>query len=246
MTDRELSSDFERDITVLQSLGIHSIVVHGGGPMITGKLAQSGIKSEFVGGVRVTDDKTMAVVHDVLREVNTGICEGIRRHGGEPVSLTEGEYVQAVRMQGDGGRSPGRVGLVSAVSPELAQLATDKGKIPVLAPLAPDGDGNICNINADYAAEGIATKLRATKLILMTNTPGVLDKDGELISTLDSARSKQLIADGTINEGMLPKVQCALKAVEAGVSSAHIIDGRIDHAVLLELLTNEGVGTLVS
>lgn len=247
MTDLALSSDFERDITVLQSLGIHPIVVHGGGPMITAGLKRSGIESRFVDGVRVTDDATMDVVQAVLREVNAEICAGIERHKGHPISLTEGKYLRAERMAaGTSGEAPGRVGLVREADAELGRLATETEAIPVLAPLAPDETGCICNINADYAAEGIASRLGAEKLILMTNTAGVLDENGALIPEIDEARAEKLIERGVISAGMLPKVRCALSAVRGGVPAAHIIDGRVDHAVLLELLTDEGIGTLVT
>lgn len=247
MTAADLIADFERDVAALESAGIHPIVVHGGGPMINARLAEADVKSEFVDGVRVTDDATMAVAQEVLSEVNQTICKGIEAHGGRAVGLVDGECLKVERMpSGAPGVSLGRVGLVREVSPELRNLATQADAIPVVAPLGVDKDGVICNVNADYAAQGVAAILGADKLVLMTNTEGVLDADERLISRIDGAHTEELIESGVIGGGMLPKVRCALDAVKGGVKNAHIIDGRVEHALLLELLTDEGVGTLVT
>lgn len=248
MNDATLTGDFERDVVLLENVGIHPVVVHGGGPMITHRLKESGLDSHFVEGIRITTDEAMEQVGKALREVNVGICEGIRRHGGRAAGMTDGNSLRVERMPplGPDRISPQRVGVIKEVSHEMAELSVRQGVIPVVAPIGCDDNGLIYNINADRVAEAVAVSLKAEKLILMTNTSGVLDAEERLIVRMTRVEMTALIEQGIIRGGMLPKVQCAVDAVRDGVKAAHIIDGRVDHAVLLELLTDEGVGTLVT
>lgn len=256
MTAEHLKHSFARDIVMMKLVGINPVVVHGGGPQIGKLLERMGRESRFVGGMRVTDAETMDVVEMVLGGmVNKEIVNLINSKGGRAIGLTgkDGSLIQArkltLRQIGSGAEAElvdlGYVGEVANIDAAVVQMLERSDFIPVIAPIGVGEDGRSYNINADLVAGKLAEVLRAEKLILLTDTAGVLDKSGVLLTGLDSERVEGLIADGTIHGGMLPKVGCALDAVQAGVRSAHIIDGRVEHAVLLELLTDEGVGTLI-
>jgi acetylglutamate kinase len=257
MVDEQLKSSFARDMVLLKQVGIHPVVVHGGGPQIGSLLRQLGKESRFVAGMRVTDAETMDVVEMVLGGlVNKEIVQLINRHGGQAVGLTgkDGGLIRARRLTIEQ-PSPeleapeiidlGHVGEVQSIDPRVVRMLERDGFIPVIAPIGVGEDGFSYNINADLVAGKMAVVLEAEKLILLTNTPGLLDKSGALLTGLKPARVMELIEDGTISGGMLPKVDCALDAVRSGVRGAHIIDGRVEHAVLLELFSDEGVGTLI-
>lgn len=256
MTAEHLKHSFARDVVMMKLVGINPVVVHGGGPQIGRLLERMGRESHFVGGMRVTDAETMDVVEMVLGgAVNKEIVNLINSKGGRAVGLTgkDGNLIQARKLNlhpsGAGEEAElvdlGYVGEVASIDASVVQMLDRSDFIPVIAPIGVGEDGRSYNINADLVAGKLAEVLQAEKLILLTDTAGVLDKAGELLTGLDSERVQALIADGTIHGGMLPKVGCALDAVQAGVGSAHIIDGRVEHAVLLELLTDEGVGTLI-
>ena len=263
MTAEHLKHSFARDIVMMKLVGINPVVVHGGGPQIGRLLERLGRESRFVGGMRVTDAETMDVVEMVLGgAVNKEIVNLINGKGGRAVGLTgkDGNLIRArkltLRQPGAGDDAElidlGYVGEVASIDPSVVEMLDRSDFIPVIAPIGVGEDGRSYNINADLVAGKLAEVLKAEKLILLTDTAGVLDKNGQLLTGLDSKRVQdrlerlqELIADGTIHGGMLPKVNCALDAVRAGVGSAHIIDGRVEHAVLLELLTDEGVGTLI-
>ena len=256
MTAEHLKHSFARDIVMMKLVGINPVVVHGGGPQIGRLLERLGRESRFVGGMRVTDAETMDVVEMVLGgAVNKEIVTLINGKGGRAVGLTgkDGNLIRArkltLRQPGAGDDAElidlGYVGEVASIDPSVVEMLDRSDFIPVIAPIGVGEDGRSYNINADLVAGKLAEVLKAEKLILLTDTAGVLDKNGQLLTGLDSKRVQELIADGTIHGGMLPKVNCALDAVRAGVGSAHIIDGRVEHAVLLELLTDEGVGTLI-
>ena len=257
MTDEKLKMGFARDIVLLKQVGVNPVVVHGGGPQIGKLLEQIGKKSEFIEGMRVTDQETMDVVEMVLGGlVNKNIVTMINQQGGRAVGLTgkDGGLIRARKMeitrQTEGLDAPeiidlGHVGEVSTIDPSVVAMLDNDDFIPVIAPIGVGEDGTSYNINADLVAGKLATVLGAEKLILLTNTSGILDKNDKLLTGLDAKQVDTYIADGTIHGGMLPKVNCALDAVKSGVKTAHIIDGRVEHAVLLELLTNEGVGTLI-
>ncbi len=262
MVDDALKNSFARDIVLLKQVGVNPVVVHGGGPQIGKLLEKIGKESTFIDGMRVTDSETMDVVEMVLGGlVNKSIVNLINHNGGQAVGLTgkDGSMIRAKKMSLSRGTlsadSPelqtteiidlGHVGEVTAIDPSLVN-ALDMGNfIPVIAPIGVGDDAASYNINADLVAGKMASVLGAEKLLLLTNTPGILDKQGQILTGLNGKSVKELIADGTIAGGMLPKVTCALDAVNSGVKTAHIIDGRVDHAVLLELLTDEGVGTLI-
>ena len=262
MVDDALKNSFARDIVLLKQVGVNPVVVHGGGPQIGKLLEKIGKESTFIDGMRVTDSETMDVVEMVLGGlVNKSIVNLINHNGGQAVGLTgkDGSMIRAKKMELTRGTlsadSPelqtteiidlGHVGEVTAIDPSLVN-ALDMGNfIPVIAPIGVGDDAASYNINADLVAGKMAAVLGAEKLLLLTNTPGILDKQGHILTGLNGKSIKKLIADGTIAGGMLPKVTCALDAVNSGVKTAHIIDGRVDHAVLLELLTDEGVGTLI-
>lgn len=258
MVDEGLKSGFGRDIVLLKHVGINPVVVHGGGPQIGRLLEQLGKESRFIEGMRVTDSETMDVVEMVLGGlVNKEIVNLINRHGGRAVGLTgkDGGLIRARRLtisrQSPELQAPeiidlGHVGEVSAIDPSVVEMLEGGDFVPVIAPIGVGEDGHSYNINADLVAGKIASVLSAEKLILLTNTPGVLDKHNTLLTGLTPAQVDELIADGTVGGGMLPKVTCALDVVRSGVKSAHIIDGRVEHAVLLELLTDQGVGTLIT
>jgi len=254
MIEAKLRHSFASDIVLLKLVGINPVIVHGGGPQIDDQLKKVGKKGEFVQGMRVTDAETMDVVEMVLGgQVNTDIVNLINQHGGRAVGLsgTDGPLIRARKMLMRGRDNPkelidiGQVGEVEAIDPEIIQLLTSQNFVPVIAPVGVGKDGESYNINADLVAGKLAEILKAEKLLVLTNTPGVLDKNGVLLTGLTARKIDELFADGTISGGMLPKIGSALEAVKNGVNSCHIIDGRVEHAVLLEILTNEGVGTLI-
>jgi acetylglutamate kinase len=257
MVDEELKSGFARDVVLMKLVGINPVVVHGGGPQIGSLLERIGKESRFVDGMRVTDSETMDVVEMVLGGlVNKEIVNLINRHGGRAVGLTgkDGGMIRARKMtmtrENPEQQAPeiidiGHVGEVAKIDPALVHMLDGGDFIPVVAPIGVGEDGASYNINADLVAGKLAQVLQAEKLILLTNTAGLLDKQEKLLTGLSAAEVDDLIADGTIHGGMLPKIRCALDAVNGGVRSAHIIDGRVTHAVMLELFTDEGVGTLI-
>ena len=254
MVDDELKNGFARDVVLMKLVGMNPVVVHGGGPQIGQLLERMGKESKFVDGMRVTDAETMDVVEMVLGGlVNKEIVSMINHHGGKAVGLTgkDGGLIRAKKMllkkaSGDDSVDIGHVGEVESIDPEVVAVLDTKNFIPVVAPIGVGKEGEAYNINADIVAGKLAVTLAAEKLILMTNTPGVLDKQENLLTGLSANAVDGLIADGTISGGMLPKVNCALDAVKSGVHSAHIIDGRVPHALILEILTDEGVGTLIT
>ena len=257
MVDEQLKSSFAKDIVLLKQVGVNPIVVHGGGPQIGKMLESLGKESKFIDGMRVTDRETMDVVEMVLGGlVNKDIVNLINQHGGHAVGLTgkDGGLIRAKKLQITKD-SPeleaseiidlGHVGEVTQIDPQIINTLDGGCFIPVVAPIGVGDDGTSYNINADLVAGKLASVLGSEKLLLLTNTAGILDKSGELLTGLNHADVKALIADETISGGMLPKVDCAMSAVNSGVKTSHIIDGRVDHAVLLELLTDAGVGTLI-
>lgn len=257
MVDEALKRGFARDIVLMKLVGINPVVVHGGGPQIGKVLEKIGKQSQFVNGMRVTDSETMDVVEMVLGGlVNKEIVNLINRHGGKAVGLTgkDGGLVRARKLTFTR-NSPemnepeiidiGHVGEVAAINPEVVEMLVHSDFIPVIAPVGVGDDGQSYNINADLVAGKLAEVLKAEKLILLTNIPGVLDKHDNVLSGLDSTKVQSLIDDGTIYGGMLPKMRCALEAAQNGVGAVHIIDGRVEHAVLLELFTDQGIGTLI-
>ncbi|MCC5857228.1 MAG: acetylglutamate kinase [Ectothiorhodospiraceae bacterium] len=256
MVDEELKRSFARDIVLMKLVGFNPVVVHGGGPQIGKLLERIGKESRFVEGMRVTDAETMDVVEMVLGGlVNKEIVQLINSQGGRAVGLSgkDGGLIRARKLilppKADAEASEiidiGHVGEVASVDPAVVNMLDQGEFIPVIAPIGVGDDGRSYNINADLVAGKVAEVLQAEKLILLTNTAGLLDRNGKLLTGLDAARVQELIADGTIHGGMLPKIRCALDAVQHGVRSAHIIDGRVTHAVLLELFTDQGVGTLI-
>ena len=253
MTDAELKSSFARDIVLMKSVGMNPIVVHGGGPQIGDTLKKIGKESEFVGGMRITDGETMDVVEMVLGGlVNKQIVNLIHQHGGNAIGLTgkDGSLISAKKLKHDFEPTSeiidlGHVGEVDKIDTSVIELLVGGDFIPVIAPIGVGKDGFSYNINADLVAGSIAQALNAEKLILLTNTEGLLDSDGKLLTGLTSKDVNQLIKDKVIHGGMLPKINCALSAVQSGVKSAHIIDGRVAHAVLIEVFSDSGVGTLI-
>jgi len=257
MVDESLKASFARDIVLMKTVGINPVVVHGGGPQIGNHLKRLGKESEFVQGMRVTDSDTMDIVEMVLGGlVNKEIVSLINRKGGNAVGLTgkDGELIHARKLtfikNAPEMNAPeiidiGHVGEVESIDPAVVNMLVGGNFIPVIAPIGVGKDGLSYNINADLVAGKLAETLRAEKLMLLTNTTGLLDKQGNLLTGLTAKEVDNLIADGTIYGGMLPKIACALSAVKSGVNTAHIIDGRVEHAVLLEIFTDEGVGTLI-
>lgn len=254
MVEKNLKEGFSRDVVLLKLVGINPVIVHGGGPQINDMLKRVGKQGEFIQGMRVTDAETMDVVEMVLGGlVNKDIVNLINRHGGLAVGLTgkDGSFIRAKKMlMQDKERAGewidiGQVGEIESINPALIVLLETRDFIPVIAPIGVGKNGESYNINADLVAGKLASVLRAEKLILLTNTPGVLDKNGNLLTGLTAQRVDELFADGTISGGMMPKIGSALDAVKNGVNSCHIIDGRVEHGLLLEVLTDEGVGTLI-
>jgi acetylglutamate kinase len=254
MTDAKLKLSFARDVVLLKLVGMNPVVIHGGGPQIEQLLARVGKKGEFVQGMRVTDAETMDIVEMVLAgQVNKEIVELINHAGGRAVGLTgqDGGLIRARKMRMVAPGEPdreidiGQVGEIEKIDPGIIQTLTGNGFIPVIAPIGSGDEGETYNINADVVAGKVAEVLRAEKLVLLTNTAGVLDKEGRLLTGLTAKRIDELFADGTISGGMLPKIASALDAAKAGVNSVHIIDGRVDHCLLLEIMTDHGVGTMI-
>ena len=257
MGDNLVETSFARDIVLMKLVGINPIVVHGGGPQIAKLLEKIGKKTEFVNGMRVTDDETMDVVEMVLGGlVNKEIVNLINSNGGRAIGLTgkDGELLRAKKLSPNNADSStkvseiidlGHVGEVSSVNKDLLNFFTDGDFLPIIAPIGVGDDGRSYNINADLVAGKVAEAVQAEKLILMTNTQGVLDDDGALVSTATSRLIENLINASVISDGMLPKINSALSAIDNGVTRAHIIDGRVCHALLLEIFTNEGIGTLI-
>ncbi|MBU2884580.1 acetylglutamate kinase [Gilvimarinus agarilyticus] len=258
MVDEDLQNSFARDIVMMKLVGMNPIVVHGGGPQIGDLLKRLNIDSQFVNGMRVTDSKTMDVVEMVLgATVNKQIVNLINRNGGEAIGITgkDGQLIRAKKLEVSA-HSPeisaseiidiGHVGEVSSINKSVIDMLLNSNFIPVIAPIGVGEDGASYNINADLVAGKIAEVLQAEKLMLLTNVEGLMDKQGKILTGLSTAEVDELIADGTIYGGMLPKIGCALDAVKCGVTSAHIIDGRVSHAVLLEIFTHAGVGTLIT
>jgi acetylglutamate kinase len=252
MVDEELKSSFAQDIVLLKQVGVNPVIVHGGGPQIGSLLERIGKQSQFIEGMRVTDGETMDVVEMVLGGlVNQQIVSLINRHGGRAVGLTgkDGCLIRAKKLRLGGveneNQDLGQVGEVDSIDPAVVQMLDDGDFIPVIAPIGAGKDGASYNINADLVAGKLASVLAAEKLLLLTNTAGVLDPEGTLLTGLSAEETDALVEKGVIHGGMLPKVACALEAVKAGVKTGHIIDGRVRHSVLLELLTDRGVGTLI-
>jgi len=257
MVDEQLKEDFARDITLMKLIGMNPVVVHGGGPQINKVLDQMGIQSRFVRGMRLTDAPTMDVVEMVLGgKVNKSIVALINQHGGKAVGLSgkDGALIKAKKLhilhQEDITKppeiiDPGLVGEVTEIHPEIIHTLTQKGFIPIIAPVGAGDAGETFNINADLVASRIASALGAGRLILMTDVDGVLDSRGQLIPSIDFTRINQLIADKTISGGMIPKIECAMDTLKNGVEKVHIINGKIRHALLLELFTDKGIGTEV-
>ncbi|MDX2463130.1 MAG: acetylglutamate kinase [Porticoccus sp.] len=258
MVDEKLKASFARDIVMMKLVGMNPVVVHGGGPQIGELLSQLNIESHFVNGMRVTDSKTMNVVEMVLGgAVNKEIVNLINRAGGRAVGITgkDGQLIKArklkVSQQSPEMKAPeiidiGHVGEVESINTDVIDMLTDSHFIPVIAPIGVDDNGNSYNINADLVAGKIAEVLQAEKLMLLTDVAGLQDKNGDVLTGLSTQQVDELIADGTIYGGMLPKIQCALDAVKGGTKSVHIIDGRVNHATLLEIFTDQGVGTLIT
>ncbi|PCJ32723.1 MAG: acetylglutamate kinase [Gammaproteobacteria bacterium] len=259
MVDEALKNSFARDVVLLKAVGINPIIVHGGGPQIGDLLAKIGKESKFIGGMRVTDSETMDVVEMVLGgQVNKSIVSLINAHGGRAVGLTgkDGHFISAEKLNvSQESDDPavnvselidlGHVGEVKSIDTSVIDMLIKSDFIPVIAPIGVGDEGESYNINADLVAGKLAEVLQAEKLILLTNTEGLLDSDGSLLTGLNAKQVNDLIDDGVIYGGMLPKIGCALDAVQAGVTTAHIIDGRVQHALLLEMFTDEGVGTLI-
>lgn len=252
MVDEQLKSSFAQDIVLLKQVGVNPVIVHGGGPQIGKLLEQIGKKSQFIEGMRVTDHETMDVVEMVLGGlVNKQIVSLINSHGGRAVGLTgkDGGLINARKLKLASANAQsqdlGQVGEVDTIDPAVVKMLDDDDFIPVIAPIGVGKDGTSYNINADLVASKLASVLGAEKLLLLTNTQGVLDPEGNLLTGITARETDRLIKQGIIHGGMLPKVNCALDAVKSGVKTSQIIDGRVKHSVLLELLTDSGVGTLI-
>ncbi len=248
MTEEELRASFAIDVVLLKHIGIRPVIVHGGGPQIGETMTRLGLKPQFVQGIRITDDPTMEVVEMVLGgRINQEIVQLVERGGARALGLTgkDGSMIRVERkLVGD--QDVGRVGKICNVDPYPIRAAADAGFIPVVAPLGVDMQGVSYNVNADDAAGALAAALHAEKLILLTDVEGVKNGQGEFLHQLSEIEVKKLIAEGTIREGMIPKVECCLDALRGGVSSAHIVDGRMTHAILLEIFTDRGIGTLIT
>lgn len=255
MIDEQLKNNFARDVVLMKLVGINPVIVHGGGPQIGDLLHKLGIESKFIGGMRITDADTMDVVQMVLGGlVNKEIVSLINTHGGRAVGITgkDGGLLKAQKLSTHTADQDteefvdiGQVGEVTEVNVDVLETLTESQFIPVIAPIGVGGDGESYNINADIVAGKVAEALVASKLVLLTNTPGILDAEQNTLSGLSKADVESLISERIINEGMLPKVECALSAVSSGVQSVQIIDGRVPHALLLEIFTDSGVGTQI-
>ncbi len=254
MTDENLKQSFARDVVLLKLVGMNPVVVHGGGPQIDDMLKRVGKDGKFIQGMRVTDAETMAVVEMVLGgQVNKEIVNLINQNGGKAVGLTgkDGNFIRAKKLLIQSQEDPeqmidiGLVGDIVAIDPSLIALLDTGDFIPVIAPIGVGENNETYNINADVVAGKIAEILKAEKLVLLTNTPGVLDKEGKLLTGITPKQVDDMVADGTLSGGMLPKIGSALDAARSGVKAVHIIDGRVEHALLLEILTDDGVGTLI-
>jgi acetylglutamate kinase len=248
MVDDELRAQVAVDLVLLKYIGVRPVVVHGGGPQIGATLERLGKTSRYVEGLRVTDDETMEVVEMVLGgKINPDIVQLVNRGGGSGVGLSGRDAgMLRVRRKRVGGQDIGRVGEVVAVDPGPVLAAAAAGYIPIIAPVGVDDDGVSHNVNADEAAGAIAASLGAAKLLMLTDVEGVKDADRKLLRQLSADDARKLIAEGTVSEGMIPKVECCIRAAEAGVERVHIVDGRIRHAILLEIFTDGGVGTLIA
>ncbi len=254
MTDDTLKRCFARDVVLLKLVGMNPVVVHGGGPQIDDLLKRVGKQGRFVQGMRVTDRETMEIVEMVLGgQVNKEIVALINQHGGKAVGLTgkDGNFIRARKLRMPSQDNPadlldiGHVGEITAIDPGLIAFLDTGDFIPVIAPIGVGDEGESYNINADVVAGKLAEILKAEKLVLLTNTPGVLDRDGNLLTGLTPKRIDELVTDGTLSGGMLPKIAAALDAARSGVKNVHVIDGRVEHALLLEILTDHGVGTMI-
>ena len=254
MIDPLLKDCFARDVVLLKLVGMNPVVVHGGGPQIDDLLKRLGKQGVFIQGMRVTDEETMDIVEMVLGgQVNKEIVNLINRHGGKAVGLTgqDGNFIRAKKLLIPNKDNPaemidiGQVGEITSIDPSIISFLDTGDFIPVIAPIGVGPDGDTFNINADLVAGKVAEILGAEKLVLLTNTPGVLDKAGKLLTGITPKDIDAMVADGTLSGGMLPKIGSALDAARSGVKSVHIIDGRVEHALLLEILTDEGVGTLI-
>ncbi|MDH3625515.1 MAG: acetylglutamate kinase [Myxococcales bacterium] len=254
MVDPELRDGFARDVVLMKYVGLHPVVVHGGGPQIDDVLKSMGVESERLHGLRVTDDHTMEVVEMVLGgKMNQEIVSLIASHGGRAVGLTgkddaflRAEKVEKMKTKSGKWVDPGRVGSVTQVNPDVVRRLVEDGFIPVIAPIAIDSDGRSLNVNADTVAGKVAEALKARKFVILTDIEGVRGGDGEVVSSLSAREIDALKLDGVIEGGMVPKVECALSALSGGVRKAHIIDGRVRHAVLLEIFTDHGIGTEIT
>lgn len=255
MTDENLQKAFARDVVLLKLVGLHPVVVHGGGPQINSALTRVGKASQFVQGMRVTDPETMEVVEWVLcGQVQGDLVQMINSFGGHAVGLNgkDGSMITARRLQLKDTNDPsvlhdiGQVGEIESINPAVVRALEQDNFIPVISPIGMGEDGLAYNINADVVAGKMAETLHAEKLVMLTNTPGVLDREGNLLSGLTASEIEALFQDGTISGGMLPKLSSALEAAKNGVNSVHIIDGRVDHCLLLEILTAQGVGTMIT
>jgi acetylglutamate kinase len=247
MTDPDAARSFARDVVLLRSIGVRPVIVHGGGPQIQDLLKRLGIPSTFRAGQRVTDDATMDVVRMVLvGQVNQDIVSLINQAGGRAMGLSgaDGQLLLGQKLLVDG-QDVGRVGEILRVDTDQLTLLTQGGFIPVIAPVAVDAEGRPLNVNADLAAGAVAAHLKASKLLLMTDVAGVKDASGQVLASLDRNQARGLIAEGVADGGMIPKLDCALQALDAGVGKVHIVDGRVLHALLLEIFTDRGIGTEV-
>jgi acetylglutamate kinase len=249
MVDAKLKQSFAKDVVLLKLVGMNPVIIHGGGPQINDSLDVFGKKPSFVEGIRVTDEETMGIVANVLNEINKEIVSLIKKNGGDANSYSNKKkigIIKAKKLQVQGKSIDlGYVGEIVSIDPSFMKELKDDGIIPIIAPIGIGSDNKIYNINADVVASKFAEVLNAEKLVLMTNTKGVLDKKNNLITGLIPKEIKKLIEDGTISEGMLPKINSAVHAAKHEVNTVHIIDGRVEHALLLEILTDQGVGTLI-
>jgi acetylglutamate kinase len=256
MTEEALKNAFAQDVVLMKYIGLNPVVVHGGGPQINLMMKRLGLEPKFVRGVRVTDSQTMEIVEMVLGGmINKEIVSLINQHGGRAVGLTgkDGRLIRAKKMRGGNGSSGsdepidmGLVGEVEKVDPQVIRNLDQDRFIPVIAPIGADAEGRTYNINADWVAGAVASSLKAEKLLLLTDVKGILDEQGKLLPTISKKDAARLIKQDIIKEGMLPKVKAALSAVEGGVTKAHIIDGRVPHALLLEIFTDKGIGTEIT